>query len=41
MGIFQKIGNWLTEKSDRFIRGEVQDEFEPEQEQEEPEAEVN
>ena len=40
MGIFQKIGNWLTEKSDRFIRGEVQDEFEPEQEQEEPEAEV-
>lgn len=41
MGIFQKIGNWLTEKSDRFIRGDVQDEFEPEQEQEEPEAEVS
>ncbi len=40
MGIFQKIGNWLTEKSDRFIRGDVQDEFEPEQEQEEPEAEA-
>ena len=40
MGIFQKIGSWLTEKSDRFIRGDVQDEFEPEQEQEEPEAEA-
>ena len=40
MGIFQKISDWLTEKSDRFIRGEAQDEFEPEQEQEEPEAEV-
>lgn len=31
MGMFQKIGNWLTEKSDRFIRGNVQNEFEPEQ----------
>ena len=40
LSIFQKIANWLTEKSDRFIRGDVQDEFEPEQEQEEPEAEV-
>ena len=40
MGIFQKIGNWLTEKSDRFIRGDVQEEFEPEQEQEEPEVEA-
>jgi len=41
LGIFQKIGNWLTEKSDRFIRGDVQDEFEPKQAAEEPEAEVN
>lgn len=40
MGIFQKIGNWLTEKSDRFIRGDVQDEFEPEQQAEEEEAEA-
>lgn len=23
MGIFRKMGNWLTEKSDRFIRGEA------------------
>jgi len=40
LSIFQKIGNWLTEKSDRFIRGEAQNEFEPEQLAEEPEAEV-
>ena len=31
LGIFQKIGNWLSEKSDRFIRGDVEDEFEQEQ----------
>lgn len=23
MGMFQKVGNWLTDKSDRFIRGEA------------------
>lgn len=25
MGIFRKLGDWLTEKSDRFIRGEAAD----------------
>lgn len=40
MSIFQKIGNWLSEKSDRFIRGDVQDEFQPEQVGEEPQAEA-
>ena len=38
MGIFQKIGNWLTEKSDRFIRGDAGDEFEQEQGMEEEES---
>ena len=40
MSIFEKIGNWLTKSSERFIRGDVQDEFEPEQAEEEMEAEA-
>lgn len=40
LGIFQKIGNWLSEKSDRFIRGEAEDEFVQEQAAEEGEAEA-
>lgn len=42
MGIFQKLGNWLSEKSDRFIRGNAveENEFEQEQAMEEPETEA-
>jgi len=40
LSIFEKIGNWLTKSSERFIRGDVQDEFEPEQAEEEMEAEA-
>ena len=40
MGIFQKIGNWLSDKSDRFIRGEAEEAFEQEQLTEEPEQEA-
>jgi len=40
LGIFQKIGNWLSDKSDRFIRGEVEEEFEQEQLAEESEQEA-
>ena len=38
MGIFAKIGKWLTEKSNRFIRGE-EDEMDMEFEEEVPEVE--
>ncbi len=42
MGIFQKIGNWLSDKSDRFIRGDVdENEFEQEQPEEEMQSEAS
>ena len=37
MNFFQKIGNWVRETSDRFIRGEAEDEFEQEEVTEEAE----
>lgn len=40
MSFFQKISNWLTEKSDRFIRGNAQEEPEIETQLEEDEPEV-
>jgi len=40
VNFFQKIGNWVRETSDRFIRGE-EDEFEQEEVTEEPEQEAS
>ena len=41
MNFFQKIGNWVRETSDRFIRGEGEGEFEQENVTEEAEQEAS
>jgi len=41
LGIFQKIGSWLKEQSERFIRGEDEDAFEQEEVTEETAQETS